>query len=159
MASTKQARFLIDDDGGDFVSAAAVVADASLTATVWAEVGLVIDSEDTGERQSVVEKCRGEDIDTESPLNLSISGSVTIKFRIGSALLNHFTARVLDGLPIGVWNCTGDEDVVGNEGWRFGALLKQIGRPMPDGDYIKYSYTFAPHSGSVSVPEFFRIVA
>lgn len=158
MSGTKHARFLIDDAGEDFVTAA-VATELSLTATVWAEVGLVIDSEDTAERETIVEKCRGEDINTETPLNLTLSGSVTLKFKRGSALLNNFTSRVLDSLPIGIWNCTGDQDVVGNEGWQFGALLKQLGRPMPDGDYIKYNYTYAPHADAVSPPQYFRVTA
>ena len=144
--NTKDAVFYIDSAGADFGET-----------NTWAEVGLVTDSEDTAEREVVQEKCRGEDVIVESPSYLSISGTVTMKFRRGSALLNTVKQAVLDGTPLACWNCTGDNTVSGNEGWQMGALFKQLGRPMGDGEYLKYTFSYAPHEQTESPAEFVTV--
>ena len=151
MSSTKTAILYIDDTG-------------VVGAGAWVPVPLIIDTDETSEWETVVEKCRGEKINSESATNQSLSLSGTLKFRKGSAILARFVAAHLaaddpTAGQIGLWNCTGDNTVSGNEGWQINAMIKTLGRPMPDGDYIKYAFTAVPHADnqSTTIPQFVTV--
>lgn len=151
MSSTKTAVLYIDDTGK--------VGDGA-----WVGVDLIIDTDETAEWETVVEKCRGEKINTESATNQSLNLSGTLKFRRSSAILQRFVAAFLAADDaangqIGVWNCTGDNTVEGNQGWQMNAMVKSMGRPMPDGDYIKYAVTMVPNAANAdtTLPQFVTV--
>lgn len=141
--NNKQAVLYIDDTGK--------VGDGTYVA-----VPLIVDTDETSEWETVEEKCRGEQFKTESGGHQGLSLSGTLKFKKSDTILQRFVTAFLNQDQIGLLNYTGDRTVIGNQGWEFNGFIKSLGRPMPDGDYVKYSFSAVPHSDNTdtNLPQF-----
>jgi len=131
--NTRQSVFYIDDTGA--------VGDGTYVA-----VTATISSDTQIERETVEEKCRGEEWVAESAGHLKASITAELKFSKSSTVLQQFVTAMTAGTIIGIMDCTADRTVTGNQGLEMNALVKQLGMPKADGDYVKYNVTCVPHA-------------
>lgn len=146
--NTKNAKLYIDDTG-------------KVDEGAYTEVTATIETDDTSELETTQERCRGEDFTTESAGHQTLQLTGTLKFALSSTLLQRFVTAHNTKAQIGILVLTGPNNVEGHQGWEFNALIKSLGRPMPEGDFVKYTFTAVPHADNTdsNVPAMYTVPA